>query len=105
QCLQLSHVVEDGLRSRVAIGLAGLSLVRLVETRIGAVAIFCCHLSGLLFLGLGFGLGFGRLVAVGGFFGQSDRAQVCCPLSYSDVGCRDIGHGLDAFGILGELSV
>jgi hypothetical protein len=107
QRFQLRHVVGHGLQSRVALGLAVFGFVRLVcglvGTGIGAVAIFFCHLNCFLLLGLGFG--FCRLVAVGGFFGQSNRTQVGCSLSYRDIGGRDIGHGLDAFGILGELSV
>jgi hypothetical protein len=59
--------------------------------------------SRLLFLGLHFG--FDRLGAVGGFLGQPDRAQVRRPLANRDIRGRDIGHRLDAFGVLGELSV
>src|SRR6266436_2121590 len=60
-----------------------------------------CRSGRLLFL---IGLGYGWLGAVGGLFRQSHRAQVSHPLSYGDVGSRDIRHGLDTFGILGELS-
>ena len=109
QCLQPRHVVEHGLCRGVAFGLAGLASWRrgcLVEARIGAVAIFFCHLGRFLFSWFSFlAFGSGRLVAVGGFLRQSQCAQIRRPFSNRDVGRRDIGHRLDAFGILGELSV
>src|SRR3954463_6784305 len=56
-----------------------------------------------LFLRLGFG--FDRVGAVGGFLRQPDRPQGRRPLADRDIRGRDIGHRLDAFGVLGELSV
>src|SRR5580698_6447625 len=76
-----------------------------VEARIGAVAVFFGHLNRFLFLGFGLGLGLRRLGAVGGFLGEANRAQILGPLADRDICGRNIGHRLDAFGILGDLSV
>src|SRR5664279_73490 len=48
QGFQPGHVVEHGLGVGVLLELVGFGLVRFVEARIGAVAVFICHLSRLL---------------------------------------------------------
>ena len=86
----------------------GAALARLVETRVGAIAIFFRHFRSPFFAAWPwpcFDRWFRRVFAVGGFLRQSQRAQLLGPLSDRDVGGRDIGHRLDAFDILGALAV
>src|SRR5579863_4800921 len=59
-------------------------------------------LDGLL---LALGLGFGRVVAFGCLFRQSQCAQMGRALSYRRVRRRDLSHGFDAIGVLRELSL
>src|SRR5947209_12858774 len=61
-------------------------------------------MSGRLLL-VGFSFGLGRLVPVGGFLGEPDRAQVSRPLPNRDIGGGDIGHRLHRLGVLRELSI
>jgi len=79
----------------------------LLNTRIGAAAVFFCSFSlFFLFLGLALALGFRWLVALRSFPQPIAMARrFRRPLSYGDVGCRDFGHGLDAFGVLRELPI
>ena len=57
------------------------------------------------FFGLALAFGLRRVGEVGGFPRQSRGAQVGGSLPDRDVGRRDIGHRLDAFGILGGPAV